>query len=186
MNKSSLLRGITQKDLKQVVAKAFSEGWEIDHMRGTTHAVIVWPPTGQTVSFGTTPKNAGSAKTLAREIEAISGVVVVKRHNHRKSRKGNLGSDFSVQDALREQRQRHEDEVVKNIDRLMEEHTRLVARFVEIAQVIPESSGDNRKTHIARAAEVMRRLEKVELILKEILPSTTPCPSFDPYNYIKI
>src|SRR6478609_2060388 len=86
MNKTNLLRGITNTDLKQLVNKALQGGWQIGEMSGTTHMPLIWPLTGEKVSIGTTSSDRNAYKAVGRRMENISGLDLLPKHKHRKGR----------------------------------------------------------------------------------------------------
>ena len=79
-------RGITCPDMRRTVREALAGGWRWDGFSGTTHARIVWPKTGDRLSFGTTPSVA-SWKSLASDIKKVSGVETWRKGNRKRSRK---------------------------------------------------------------------------------------------------
>lgn len=89
----SALRGITCPDMTRVVREALAGGWEWAGFSGTTHAQIRWPATGDVLRFGTTPSVA-SWKSMATDVERVSGLVVWRRGNHKRSRKAIRPSGF--------------------------------------------------------------------------------------------
>ena len=97
-------RGITCPDMRRVIRAALNEGWIWLGMTGTTHARIQWKD-GTTKSFGTTP-GVASWKTVATEIQRISGVTVWRKGNRRRSRKADQTSGFDLEAATREARER--------------------------------------------------------------------------------
>jgi hypothetical protein len=70
---STLLRGITNIDLKQVVSKAIQNGWEISDSNGSTHYYLIWPKTNEKVGFGSTISNRNYYKSFARQLERVAG-----------------------------------------------------------------------------------------------------------------
>jgi hypothetical protein len=72
--------------MRRTVREALAAGWRWDGFSGTTHARIVWPETGDRLSFGTTPSVA-SWKSLANDIKKVSGVETWRKGNRKRSRK---------------------------------------------------------------------------------------------------
>jgi hypothetical protein len=80
------IRGIQDERMRQVVERTLeSPEWEYLGMSGTTHGTLRHIPTGQTVTFGTTP--SGNAwKTFAAKVRRISGLVVWRASSRRPGR----------------------------------------------------------------------------------------------------
>lgn len=168
---SSLLRGITQQDMKNVVRKALEGGWELGDMSGTTHASIYWPATGEKVTFGTTTSDKNYYKTMAREIEQISGLSVVPRHSHRRGRKQDKTEKY-----IDNQRQSEAEQWVSGrLEALLKEHERLVQRFQEIALAGHKAP----RGEVNEAIRIVRRIGEIEKVFEEF---RQPAPQFDPQN----
>jgi hypothetical protein len=90
-------RGITCPDMRRVIREALAGGWEWGGIGGGTHGRIVWPADGTDVRFGLTP-SVGSWKTVASQIQRVSGVVVWRRGNKKRSRKATRPSGFTMED----------------------------------------------------------------------------------------
>lgn len=90
--------------MRRVIRAAIHGGWIWLGMSGTTHARIQWTD-GTIKSFGTTPSVA-SWKTVATEIQRISGVTVWRKGNKRRSRKAVQTSGFDLDAAIQEARAR--------------------------------------------------------------------------------
>lgn len=99
-------RGITCPDMRRVIRAALHGGWMWLGMSGTTHARIQWTD-GTVKSFGTTP-GVASWKTVATEIQNVSGVTVWRKGNKRRSRRADQTSGFDLEAAAREARARNE------------------------------------------------------------------------------
>lgn len=105
-------RGITCPDARRVVREALANGWEWGGYTGSTHAFIVWPATGERLTFGATPSVA-SWKSLATDIKRVSGVEVWRKGNRKRSRKADQLTGFDLDAARREaaERQRERDRI---------------------------------------------------------------------------
>jgi hypothetical protein len=171
---SSVLRGITNADLKQTVSKALQAGWELSEFTGTTHVYIVWPKTNERVSIATTTSDRNSYKNVARKIEKISGVEVIPKHRHRRSRKVVKATDYSTETSRKEINQWHR-EWGGRVQELITERRELVEEFKSIA-----SSGEGaNRTQINRAAEIIKRMTKLDETLAEF---NQPVDPFDPFD----
>jgi len=126
-------RGITCPDMRRIVREALHHGWVWDGWTGTTHARIVWPETGDRLVFGCTP-GVASWKSLATDIRRVSGVVVWRKGNHRRSRKAVTRSGFTIAKAQAEQAQWHRGSYGKTVDELMATRDRLIERCHRLAE----------------------------------------------------
>jgi hypothetical protein len=160
-------RGITSSDLRRVVREALRQGWRWGGFTGTTHARIVWK-TGELVTFGTTPSVA-SWKTTASEIERISGVVVWRKGNHKRSHKSIKPSGFSLDAAHRECASWHgvHDD---DIDRLREKRDELIASCQRFA----------RSRHTLHG--IPKLLDRIDAIERRLRSLGQDVDSFDPFS----
>lgn len=94
--------------MRRVIRAALHGGWIWIGMTGTTHAKIQWTD-GTTKTFGTTP-GVASWKTVATEIQRISGVTVWRKGNKRRSRRADQTTGFDLEAATREARARREED----------------------------------------------------------------------------
>lgn len=161
-------RGITCPDMRRVVREALAHGWKWDGWTGTTHARITWPPTGEHLQFGSTPSVA-SWKSLASDIHRISGVVVWRKGNHKRSRKAVKPSGFSIEAAHRDQQQWHGVHGA-DVEALVTERADLVERCRELAQ----------RRHNLRAIPPL--LDRIAAIETRLLDLHQPVQPFDPYS----
>ncbi len=157
---SDNLRGITSPDLTKVVRAALQHGWKWTGINGTTHAAIVWPATGEKVTFGTTP-GVASWKTTATEIERISGVKVWHKGNRKRSRKAVRPSGFNMY-ASSQANSRWSDRWGDVVDELEGELHMHITEFNRIR----EKSGQTR-ADINRAAELIRKIRHIESRLED-------------------
>lgn len=146
-------RGITCPDMRRVVREALKGGWRFAGWTGTTHALIEWPPTGERLTFGSTP-GVASWKTLATDIARVSGVEVWRKGNRRRSRKAFRPSGFSVSATYSNPTQR-------TVDRLVDEWRRLddvIATFEAIGDAATRSMVDQVRSAVYRRAEIETEL----------------------------
>lgn len=157
--------GITCPDMRRVVREALSKGWEWGGFTGTTHARIVWPPTGEHKAFGLTPSVA-SWKTLATDVQRISGVEVWRKGNRKRSRKADQLSGFSLDHARRENGSwgGSWDERVDQLKARREGAVRELQRLVR--------AGD--RTSALKAREVLEVVRTVEAELEAFHQPVTP------------
>lgn len=161
-------RGITCPDMRRVVREALHNGWTWDGFSGTTHARIVWPKTGDRLTFGLTPSVA-SWKSLATDIRRVSGVQVWRKGNHKRSRKKVTTSGFSIDVARKETRTWHE------------------SHDADIAALL-----DERERHIGACRQAARRRHSLPLIPplldviahveKRLAHLGNPVEPFDPFT----
>lgn len=150
-------RGITCPDMKRVIREALAGGWEFAGMTGTTHGRIVWPATGDTVTFGTTPGLA-SWKSTATQIMQTSAVEVWRKGNRKRSRKADDVSGFSIdrarrdQDAFHNTVDLHPDDALKRRDDLVDECQRIAA--------------DPHRTDVSRLPQLWQQISALEDKLK--------------------
>jgi len=72
-SKASILRGVTQKDMKQELRKLLKQGWDAE-VTGGTHLQLVHQPTGARLLVSLTASNRNSGKYLrTRARNAIKG-----------------------------------------------------------------------------------------------------------------
>jgi len=161
-------RGITCPDMRRVVREALHKGWEWDGWTGTTHARIVWPPTGDALTFGATPSLA-SWKSLATDIHRVSGITVWRKGNHKRSRKPVSRSGFTIERAKAEQAQWHQS-FGNTVEELVDARDRLIARCRELAQ--------DRGT-LRNIPTVLDHIAAVEAQLREFHQPVEP---FDPFT----
>lgn len=161
---SSLLRGITNSDLKNVIRKAFENGWQLGEMSGTTHARIVWPASGEHIAFGTTISDRNAYKTILRRIETIQGFDLFPKHKSRRSKKKFEMSDFHKTFTTESQIfSRTRDEALgKRVTQLLKEHKNLTLEF-RILGIEPVSNSD-----INQAMRIVRRIAAIEETLVEM------------------
>jgi len=167
MSTSSILRGITNADVKSVVRKAMSKGWVLGEVTGTTHYHLIWPPTGERVGFGSTVSDRNYYKSFARQLEKISGVEILPKHKHGKSKTNNLATLHGFHHTYVPPSQV---ESSKRIEEITKEYRVLVLEFRVI------SMADASRTDIQRAFEIIRRMAEIERVLKEL---HQPVPEHD-------
>lgn len=160
-SQTSLLRGITNKDVKTVVAKAFDVGWQFHKMTGTTHAQIIWPKTGEVVGFGTTVSDRNYWKSLASQIERICGKTIREKASTGKgSQKNRMENGFSST-----KRSPKQDVWDERIAEVREEYLDLALEF-RIISMAPSEEKFN--TDINRLIKIIRRLAVLEEVLTEL------------------
>ena len=157
MSKESLLRGITNDDLKRMVRKALDNGWEIKGFTGTTHVQLVWPKTGETVGFGTTISDRNYWKSFARRVESISGITMLDKHKHGKAR---IDKSQHANGYVQTYKPAKQAELAKEVERLEAEWRELVLEFQIIAMA--EAS----RKDIDRCFKIVRRLADLERTFK--------------------
>lgn len=169
---------------KDIIRIAVQLGFVVDGKRDGSDHYVARHPNGAIARFPSTPGEYRGFRNMIAELERKSGQKL-PRANHRKSRKKDENTDFSMERANYEQYLNHQQPIMQQIDKLMEEHNALVNKFVNIATGIAECP-EKRADLIKSAAKLMERLGKIEMVLTEVLPPHQPVPQFDPYNYIKI
>ena len=164
---SSLLRGITHKDLKSAVQKALDKGWKFHHMNGSTQAVIVWPATEKKVTFSPTASRNDAHKAFIAQVEAIQGEDLFPKHKHGKPRKRVEGSGFlktwtdhQNHRAVREDF--HVQQWQNKVETLLKEHAEKVL-MVRIYCCPPVTNTD-----INHVVHLLRRITHIEELLDEI------------------
>lgn len=63
---------MTNKDVKQLLARAQAKGWQYAGVNGRDHYELIWPATGQTCTIPSTP-NATSLRNTEHWLATISG-----------------------------------------------------------------------------------------------------------------
>lgn len=87
---------VTHAETRRIVLAAIERGWVYNGRLGNGHHEIEYPPTGDRLSFSGSPKVA-SWKSLASDIERISGRGTVWRKAQRKySKKNTTHTEFSA------------------------------------------------------------------------------------------
>jgi len=78
--KENILRGVTQKDMKQALRSLLKQGWEAE-VTGGTHLALIHQPTGARMLVPLTSSNRNAGKYLRNNArKAIKG-----RKNHAKA-----------------------------------------------------------------------------------------------------
>ena len=152
-----ILRGVTNVDLKQMIKKALDAGWEMGPVSGSTHCYIYWPKTNEKVGFGTTVSDRHFWKSFARQVEKISGIQLVEKHNRGRARHKPTKGQFIA--TYRPQSQETVSEIVEH---LSDEYRDLVLEFAILA------SADVNHSDINRALQIIRRMAKIETTLKAL------------------
>ena len=149
-------RGITCPDMRRVVREAVKGGWQFAGWTGTTHARIIWPETGQVLTFGSTPSLA-SWKTLATDIKEASGVEVWRKGNRKRSRKAVEVSGFSPSATYSNPTQR-------TVDSLNTEWRQLTNQLAALEALGSSAT----RGQVAEALGIMRRRSAVEERLTDL------------------
>jgi len=163
--------GITCSDLRRVVREALHNGWQWGGMTGTTHARIVWPPTGEAITFGMTP-GVASWKTTATLIQRASGVEVWRKGNRKRSRKAFKASGFTVDAARRETRQWH-DRYGAEVERLRERHAALCEELDAAVSSGKRSDAGRFRVLYAEVREVEETLTGFHVPVSPYMPGVT-------------
>lgn len=98
---SDVASGITCPDTRRIVRAAIEGGWVWEGWTASTHGRLRWPATGDRITVACTPGSA-SWKSLATDVQRISGVQVWRKGNRKRSRKAPQLSGFSLDSARRE------------------------------------------------------------------------------------
>lgn len=160
----SLLRGITNKDLKQVVGKGFTQGWQMHTWSSDTHASIIWPLNDGKVTICTTASDRNAHKTVARKMEEISGIPVLVKVNHSRGRQTSRQPGYTDTYVPTSQRV-----LSKRVEDLNKEYSLLVIEF-RVISTAPFEEQD-----YTRAKDVLLRLSHIEDVLVELhQPIPTP------------
>lgn len=158
---TSILRGITNHDLKQVIRKAMDKGWVIGEMTGTTHCHLIWPATGEKVGFGTTVSDRNYYKSFARQCERICGEELLPRVNHSRPKATPNKVTGYTTTRLTDTQLRWS----TRIETLTEEYKNLRLEFLVISSH-PEAETPN--WMINEAFKIVRRMSEIEQFLKEL------------------
>lgn len=76
-SKESILRGVTQKDMKQEIRKLLKQGWEVD-VTGGTHISLLHQATGARMLVPLTSGNRNAGKYLR-----VNARKAIKGRKHR-------------------------------------------------------------------------------------------------------
>ena len=144
-----ILRGITNADMRRTVQRILADPeWEFAGMSGTTHGRLRYIPTGDVLTFGTTP-GPSSWKTLATAAEKLSGT----RYRESGSRRPGRASHHTDFDPTKAARQNERFRAL-GTDRtvLPERHADLVAQLMAI----------NPRRHPERAVDIAAEICDLE------------------------
>jgi hypothetical protein len=157
--------------MRRVVREALHKGWAWGGWTGTTHARLLWPPTGEAVTFGCTPSLA-SWKSLATDIQRVSGVTVWRKGNRKRSRKAYKPSGFSVAIAAHETATWHglHD---KDVQALHAERVDLITQCQQRAQ------------HRDQLRGIPPLLERIAAIEQRLVSLHQHVEPFDPFTLAK-
>lgn len=161
-------RGITCPDTRKVVREALRQGWCWEGFTGTTHCVMRWPATGDVVRFGTTPSVA-SFKSLAKDIERVSGITVYRKGNRKRSRKAPQRSGYNPLAVAQEQAAWHADHD-EQVAALVARRDRLIAECQQFAR--------NR----ARLRDIPAHLSAIADVEASLRRMAQPVEPFDPFT----
>lgn len=100
----SVLNVIQCPDTRRVMREALDKGWEWVGYTKSGHVEIRWPATGALLHCATTPSDRNSWKQFARNIEQVSGLLVVRKGNRRRSKKS---TRVQVDPQIEASRRRH-------------------------------------------------------------------------------
>ena len=161
-------RGITCPDMRRIVREALHEGWEWAGWTGSTHARIVWPATGDVLTFGCTPSLA-SWKSLATDVRRVSGVTVWRKGNRKRSRKAVRPSGFSIPTAKSECGRWHDDWDA-TVGQLQDTRADLIAQARKAAE------------HRATLRDIPPLLVQIADVERRLGTFNIPVVPFDPFT----
>lgn len=157
--------GITSPDTRRVVREALRNGWQWGGVTGGTHARIVWPATGQALTFGMTPSVA-SWKTLATDIRKTSGVEVWRKGNRKRSHKAFRPSGFDLSRAKREQDVWAVSDGARAVQALRDEHEQACAQLDALVE-------SGKRCDVAAFRELLPKVREIEAALVELYQPVT-------------
>lgn len=147
------VKGITNADMSRVVNETLRHrDWTYDGLSGTTHGILRHIPTGAVVTFGTTPGRS-SWKTVANEVERVSGVVVWRKGSHKTSRRRVAASGYLNRATTSEH------QVVAEREGLLEEYLRSADSLEALAGADHRSAVAEGRALVARMLDLEHRLQ---------------------------
>lgn len=112
MKYGDVLGSVHCERTRAVLRAALDAGWEWVGLTKSGHVEIRWPETDARLHCGTTP-SGNSWKAFARDVERVSGVVVWRKGNRRRSRKSTAAEDEAVRAARRKHREAYEERLAR-------------------------------------------------------------------------
>lgn len=155
----ALLRGITHKDLKALIAKALHDGWEYIGISGKTLAVIQFRG-GKKLQFSMTASGNNAHKDVNAQMRKISGKSYLSQAKTGRSKGGVQCTDFSMQQVNLEQTYYHTSQRGISEDSLVERHEYLISKFTHFAKRGSAAKNQDINTCI-RTLKDIRDLERL-------------------------